>query len=327
MPTNLTPEFRHAEQEYKRASTPEEKTAALKQMLSTIPKHKGTEKMQADIKRRLAKLKDEIRQQTKKRGFSIHVDREGAGQVTIVGPPNSGKSSLIASLSGVELEIAAYPFTTQCPHPAMMAFEDVQIQLVDLPPVSRLHTESWVAGIVRISDLVVIVVDLGADDALEQVEETLEVLEASKVRLVGGEPNSEPWASIVEKPALMIGTKCDLSGGPDNAAALSELYGDRFELLTVSAETGEGLDEARRHVFQRLKLIRVYSKPPHHEAELDRPYVLAEGSSLQDFASLVHKDFAEKLKFARVWGEGKYDGQRINRDFVLSDRDVVELHI
>jgi len=327
MPTNLTPEYRKAEQELKRARSPEEKVAALNLMLSTIPKHKGTEKLQADIKRRLAKLRTQAEQQEKKRGFSIHVEREGAGQVAVVGPPNAGKSRLVAALSGVELEVADYPFTTQRPHPAMMPFEDVQVQLVDLPPVSAEHTESWIPGIVRNADLSLVVIDLSSPDALEQAEETLTILAKNKVELVGHVVDADGSASIVERQALLIGNKLDADGAADTAGLLAGIYDGRLPLRPVSAARGDGLEELRSQIYVLLRLVRVYSKPPHHEPEMDRPYVLPDGSTLHDFASRVHRDFADKLKFARVWGHGKFDGQRVNKDHVLCDKEVVELHM
>ncbi len=327
MPTNLTPEYRRAEQELKEARSPEEKVAALKLMLSTIPKHKGTEKLQADIKRRLAKLRSAAEQHEKRRGFSIHVEREGVGQVAVVGPPNTGKSRLVAALTGVELDVASYPFTTQRPHPAMMPYEDVQVQLVDLPPVSSVHTESWIPGIVRNADLSLVVVDLAADEALEQADETLGILEGSKVRLVGHRVVADGSARVAERQALLVGNKLDAAGAAGTAEALAELFEGKLPLWPVSAERGGGVEELRAEIFGLLKLVRVYSKPPHHEPEMDKPYVLPAGSTLCDFASRVHRDFADKLKFARVWGHGKFDGQRVNKDHVLGDRDVVELHI
>jgi ribosome-interacting GTPase 1 len=296
-------------------------------MLSTIPKHKGTEKLQADIKRRLAKLKNEAQQQERKRGFSIHVEREGAGQVAVLGPPNAGKSRLVQELSGVELEVADYPFTTQRPHPAMMPFEDVQVQLVDLPPVSPIHTESWVPGIARNADLVLLVVDLSAADVLEQADDTLRMLEAGKLRLVPHKVTPDGNASIAEKRTLFVGSKRDEAGAGENLEALSEIYAGRLGFLPVSATSREDVESLRRTIFSALDLVRVYSKPPHHEPEMQRPYVLPAGSTLLDFASEVHRDFVEKLKFARVWGEGKFDGQRVNKDYLVADRDVIELHL
>lgn len=327
MPANLTPEYREAEQQFRRAGNSEEKLAALKLMLSKVPKHKGTEKLQADIKRRIARLNDQVQRQAKRKGFAVHVDREGAAQVVVVGPPNTGKSRLVAALTGVALEVAPYPYTTQQPFPAMMPYEDIQIQLVDLPPISAMHTENWISGIVRTSDAALLVVDLASPDLLERIEEVLAILESSKVRLVGKAVEQEAWASIALKQCLLVGTKLDLPDADGNREVLADLFRERFGISTVSGETLQNVEELRDTIFRMLCLVRIYSKPPHQEADRTKPFVLREGSTLRDFAVAVHIDFAERLKFARVWGHGKFDGQRINRDYRLCDRDVIELHL
>ena len=327
MPANLTPEYLEAEKLFKEASTPEEKLVALKRMLTTIPKHKGTDRLQGDIKKRIAKMRQLVETRTRKKGFSITVEREGAGQVAVVGPPNSGKSQLVRELSGVDVEVAPYPYTTQQPAPAMMPYEDILIQLVDLPPVCSTHTETWLPQIVRTTDAAVLVVDLGSEEVLDEIEDALTVLEDRKVRLVGGEPASDAWASVVEKKTLLVGAKVDLPGAEETWSALSDLYGERFKGLPVSTETLENVEEVRSRIFGMLRLVRVYSKPPHHEADRSRPFVLGVGSTLLDFARTVHHDFEDKLKFARVWGHGKFEGQRINKDYTLVDGDVIELHV
>jgi hypothetical protein len=327
MPANLTPEYRAAEQQLMQAKTPAEKLAALRLMLSRIPKHKGTDKLQADLKRRIARLNDEIRSQTKQKGFAVHVEREGAAQVVILGPPNTGKSRLVSALTGVALEAAPYPFTTQRPAPAMMPYEDIQIQLVDLPPVSAEHTEAGVFGIVRAADAALLVADLSAADVLDRIEEVITALDLSKLKLARDAVESDPSASVAWKQCRLIGAKLDLPGSRGNLEVLEEFYGERFGISAVSSETGENVEALRATIFQMLRLVRVYSKPPHEPADLRKPFVLREGSTLRDFANTVHHDFAERLNLARVWGHGKFEGQRINRDYTLCDRDVIELHL
>lgn len=327
MPANLSPEYREAEAELKRAQTPHEKLAALKAMLSAIPKHKGTEKMQADLKRRIASLKDDVKSAGKKKGFAVHVEKHGGAQVAIVGAPNTGKTQLVAALTDTELEVGNYPFTTRMPTPAMMPFEDIQIQLVDLPAVSSTFMEPWLPGLVRNADAVLFVVDLASDELLDGIEDCLAVLDGRKIVLVGDASDADPWASVAEKQTWMVGTRADLESATDNLAVVRELYGERFTIDAVSGATGDGLEALRKLLFERLELVRVYSKIPQREPDYSRPFVLKRGSTLADLALMVHHDFAEKLKFARVWGEGKYDGQRINRDYVLGDKDVVEMHM
>ena len=327
MPANLTPDYHRAEVEYKQTSTPQERVEGLKKMLAAIPKHKGTDKMQADLKKRLAQAREEVQKAGKKKGFSVKVEKEGGAQISVVGPPNAGKSSLVSILSNTSLDVAAYPFTTRTPHPAMMPFNDFKIQLVDLPPVCSQHMEFWVPNIIRVSDFVMIVVDLASPDVLDELEDTLNVLEQNKTRLAKNHPGENFWASIVERQAWLVGSKLDLPGARDNWKALKELYFDRFGLSAVSAVTGEKVELLKNELVTALDIIRVYSKRPGHEAEYENPFILRRGSTLMDFAHQVHKDFAENLKFARIWGFGKFDGQRVNRDYILDDKDVIEMHI
>lgn len=326
MPANLTPEYLDAEERFKAAKTTPEKTAAVEEMLRTIPKHKGTEKMQADLKRRLSKLRGEAH---KKGGAKAappvsYVEKEGAGQVALVGPPNTGKSALLARLTHATPEVADYPFTTRLPQPGMMSFENIQIQLVDLPPLHPEFGEAWLPQAIRNADAAALVVDLAAPEVLEQVSDTLALLEKSKTLLGAG---TEPLGTgFVRKPALLVGTKLDLPGTRDTWAALGELWRSRFMLHALSTVTGEGTEEFRRAVFDLLGIVRVYTKAPGKKADLTAPFVLPRGSTVLAVAERVHKDIAAHLKFARVWGHSKFNGQMVQRDTVVEDSDVVEFH-
>ncbi len=325
MPANLTPDYREAERQYRQARGPEEKLAALRRMLATIPKHKGTEKLQADIKQRISRLNEALQRQAHRKGFAVRVEREGAGQVVVVGPPNAGKSSLVRALTGVETEVADYPYTTRKPVPAMMPYRDVRVQLVDMPPVSSAHVEDWIPNLVRTCDAALLVADLGTDEVLEQVEDCLAALEARKIRLVGAVSEPDPWASIAEKRARLVAAKADAAGARERWDALAALYAERLPALAVSAATAQGLEALREEIFALLDRIRVYSKRPGHTAERE-PFVLPRGSTVLDFAREVHGELAERLAYARIWGEGKFDGQRVQKDHVLGDGDIVELH-
>lgn len=315
MPANLTAAYLSAEQAYKQAQTPQEKIAALEEMFSELPKHKGTEKMQADIRRRLAEARRES-QRSKKAGShgppAYIVHREGAGQVALLGPPNAGKSQLVASLTHAHTAVADYPFTTRLPVPGMMMFEDVPIQLVDMPAISAEFMEPWMSQVVRSANLRVLVADPNDADVLGEIEFILSTLDS--------------WR--IPAPALLLATKQDLDGAEANLLALKELYGERFRFLGVSAITGVGLDEFRRLAFEGLEVVRFYSKPPGKKPDLGVPYVLKRGSTVQDAASHVHRDFAEHLKFARLFGPAHaHEGLMVERGHVVEDGDVLEFHL
>jgi ribosome-interacting GTPase 1 len=324
MAANLTPEYLEAERAFKSANTTGNEIEALERMLASIPRHKGTEKLQADLKRRLSKLRSgQERRPVSRAGLIHHVGKEGAGQVVLIGPPNSGKSQLLRSLTHAAPEVADYPFATRAPLPGMMAFEDVQIQLVDLPPVHPDFPESWLYQLIRNADAALLVVDLSDPDLLEDLETTLAEMHKAKVKLDGG-PIPEPgWIAL---PTLLVGNKSEESTATEDFEILKELYGSRFTIFRVSAQTGDALTELRHALFDLLALVRVYTKIPGKKAKLASPYVLRRGSHLMDLAALVHHDFVTQLKFARVWGHGKFEGQMIDRDYLLADKDVVELH-
>jgi uncharacterized protein len=314
VPANLTPEYFAAEQAYKHAETPQEKIAALEQMFAVLPKHKGTEKMQADIKRRLSETRRES-QRIRKAGThstpAYLVRRQGAGQVALLGPPNSGKSQLVRALTHARPEVADYPFTTRMPAPGMMSFEDVQIQLIDLPPISAEFMESWLPQVVRSAHLSALVVDPNDPDVLGEIDFILTTLERWSVR----------------PPTLLVGNKIDLPGAVENFRAVEDLYHERFRSIGVSALTSAGLGDFARVLFNALNVVRFYSKAPGAKADLEVPYVLPRGSSVEDAAGHVHRDFAEHFRYARLFRRSHlHDGLMVERTHVVEDGDILEFH-
>lgn len=326
MPANLPPQYFDAEKRFREAKTPAEKAAALEAMLAIMPHHKGTDKLRADLRRRLSKLKEE--QEHRKggsRGALFSVKREGAGQAALVGTPNAGKSQLLAALTHAEPEIADYPFTTQVPQAGMMAFENIQIQLVDLPPLTVDHTEPWAFNIMRNADCLLLVLDLGQDPVTE-LETIREVLRAQRIVLQGDAGGDGETDAFIKK-YLLLGNKGDLPRSGENAAIFKECYGERFPLVTVSAKEGTEVEGLRQQLFSLLDILRVYSKRPGHEADPGAPIILKQGSTVLDLAKEIHKDFVAKLQYARLWGSGRFDGQRVQRDYILRDGDIIELHM
>ena len=337
MPANLSPEYKAAEATFRKAREPQERLACLREMLRTIPKHKGTDHLQADIKHRIKELSEEI--DTPKKGPArtgpSHVVRpEGAAQLALIGPPNSGKSSLHTRLSGSNAHVAAYPFTTQEPQAGMMAHEDVHIELVDLPPVSPEHPVPWLATTLQTADACLLVVDLSEPACVEQVQALHAVLRQKRVTLTdswggpaGGSNAGDEDPFALRLPALMLANKADLIADMEaEVQVFRELTGLRYSAMAISATTGHGLGELGPWLFDHLGIVRVYTKTPGKPADKERPFTLRRGQKIEDVARLVHKDLAHSLKYARVWGKSGFGGQQVGREHPLADGDIIELH-
>jgi hypothetical protein len=296
-------------------------------MLRVIPKHKGTDHMQADLKRRIAQIRKESAKKGGRGGFSYVIPREGAGQVALVGLPNSGKSSLVRALTHATPAVGEYPFTTREPVPGMMRFEDVAFQLVDLPPVSPEHVEPWVFDLVRHADLAWIVAD--GRTAPEDVEAVLGLLSARHLRLApAGSAAADQAVAEPDtlRPAIVVVTGVDR---PEVAASLDtidELLERRWPMGGVSSVTGAGLDALRALTFRAFGIIRVYTKQPGKPPDRSAPFTLPHGATVGDLAERIHKDLLREMTFARVWGTSAFDGQAVQKDHVLAEGDVVELH-
>ena len=327
MPANLTQQYHKAEAAYRRAESPEEELECLQTMLRELPKHKGTDKLQAELKQKISKAKKSSQQEKKGKRSGFRLPRQGAGRGVIIGGPNAGKSSLLAALTRAAPQIAPYPFTTHEPQPGMMPWEDVTVQLVDTPPITGDVFDPVVQGLIRGADVVLLAVDLGSDDGVEQFQEVLGQVTEGKTRLGRETYLDEQDIGVVYTKTFLVLNKIDDPEADDREALLGEFCDVDFETFRVSAETGAGLDELREAIYRSLDVVRVYTKMPNQKAaDYDKPYTLPRGGTLHDVALLIHKDFAENLKFARVWGSEVHDGTQVKGDYVLTDKDVVELH-
>jgi hypothetical protein len=336
MPANLTPQYLAAEQRFKDAVTAAEKIEALEQMMAVMPKHKGTEKLQADLRRRLAKLRNETgkRHGVSKASALYSVEREGAGQVVLLGGPNAGKSSLLARMTNATPEIGDFPFTTRLPQSGMMPYENIKIQLVDMPPLDPNFYEPWMGSIVRQADLVLLTADLGTEELLDEIEGVRALLDSSKIRLSGNRGSEAGQGQIVFRRTLVAANKCDAPAAPAHLEILREFFGNQFAIQPTSAVSGEGLETLRQMIFDALDIIRVHTKIPGKKVDLSSPpFVLKHGSTVLDAARAVHREFVHSLKFAKVWSPGtsshslKYEGQMVERTHPLEDGDILELHI
>jgi len=329
MPANLPPEYHKIEAELRTAKTPEEKIDIYERLIRVIPHHKGTDKLIAMYRQKIAKAREEgeRRASMAKHAPTHKIEKSGAGQVVLAGPPNSGKSSLVKALTGADVEVAEYPFTTRSPAPFMMPFENVKVQLIDTPPMTGELVETWFPELVKMADAVMLVADLTDPDAAATLEGIVGRLKERKVELVRADADIPPPYFPFRKRTVLAANKIDAEGAPRAFEDLGMLLDGPYERLAVSATDGRGLETLRRTVFGLLRVVRVYSKIPGKKPEKDSPFTLKVGSTVLDMAKAVHKDFSEKLQYARVWNAAGLDGLRVNRDYVLADEDVVELHI
>jgi len=328
MPTNLPPEALEAEERYRAAKTAAERIARLEEFISAIPKHKGTDRLRADLRRRLSKLKTapQARKGASRQDSAFHIDKEGAGQVVVVGPANVGKSALVATLTNATPEVADFPYTTWKPTPGMMLLENVQIQLIDTPPLDRAYVEPELLDLIRRSDLILLVVDLQTDP-VQQLEDTIALLEEHRIL-----PHhlKDPYVEqqrLTFIPLLVLVNKYDDENYDEDFEICCELLEEEWPMIPASATTGCNLERLKQCLFERLEIIRVYARPPGREPDLSAPFILKKGSTVEEFAGQIHQDFFENLKTARVWGNVVYDGQMVRRDHVLHDGDVVELRM
>jgi ribosome-interacting GTPase 1 len=343
MPANLSPDYKKAEQAFRAARDETDRLVCLKEMLRTVPKHKGTEHLQADIKSRIKQLTEDLAGPKKgaSRTGPVHSIRpDGAAQIALIGPPNSGKSSLHAALTGSRAEIGPYPHTTHEPLPGMLPYADIHLQLVDLPPVDDDYMESWYSNALQPADAALLIIDIAEPACAEQVLAIIARLETKRITLsshwpgIDGAQPLEPDADDaapdpfrIYLPTLLVANKCDMDSDPEAIAILKELTDVDFPAVCVSVINSDGLDAIGDFLFKGLGVVRVYTKAPGKPPEMKRPFTVRTGASVLDVAQLVHKDIAGSLRYARAWGSGVFDGQQVGPEHVLCDGDVIELHM
>ncbi|MFV0444191.1 MAG: GTPase [Planctomycetaceae bacterium] len=328
MPANLTPQYQKAETAYRRAQTAAEKVACLEEMLQLIPKHKGTEKLQADLKTRLKETKAEQQAEAKapKPGKTYKFPRQGAGTIIILGAPNAGKSRILKELTNAEPAVAEYPFSTHEPMPGMMKWEDVVVQLIDTPPVASGHVEPYLINFVRSADAVVLAFDGSGDDAPEQTAEVLQLLHDRKTRLAEETGLSEEDLGVVLVKTLLVVTRGHDPDADARLDLLRELTEIPCPILKVDLDDEASRESLRMAIYDLLGVMRLYTKKPGKPAAYESPFTIRIGGTVEELAGEVHRDLAASLKHARIWGTSALEGQTVGRDHVLEDRDMVELH-
>ncbi len=336
MPTNVTPEFRKLQDQYRRARDPKERLELLSELLRVLPKHKGTEHLRAELRTKQKELIEQLTGPPKgaaRTGPQVAFHREGAAQIALIGPPNSGKSAVHARLTGSHSISEPYPFATRHPIPGMFPHAGIAFQLIDVPSLAPGHPVPYITNTLHNADGALLIVDLSEPGVLERTEATLGLLADRKIDLVAdwsGQPVVFDDAEDLFRlrlPTLLVANKADQITDPAaELEALEELLGVDFPTMAVSADTGAGLDQLGSWLFHQLGVVRVHTKVPGQDPDLDHPFALREGDTVLDLARLIHRDVARDFRFARVWGSTTFDGQQVGRDHLLVDGDVVEIH-
>jgi len=329
MPTNLPADYFNAQERFRSATTTEDKIKYLEEMMGTIPKHKGTDHLRADLRKKLSKLKSAAtsKKTTKKQVSAYHINKEGPGQIIIIGTTNVGKSSLVANQTNADPEVSEVPFTTWTAMPGMMMIDNIQVQVIDTPPISEEYIDPEFLNLIRRVDLLLIMIDLHAHP-VQQLEFVYQKLQENRIAPKYLEGQIEVEEFLLHVPTLVVVNKFDSEEYEEHYQIFQELLGQEYPMVPVSVKTGYNIDTLKRMIFEKLNVIRVYSKAPGKDVDKTSPFVVDQGIQLGEFAGKVHKDFQENLKSAKIWGtSADFPGQMVSRDHVLEDEDVVELQI
>ncbi|KAA3632020.1 MAG: TGS domain-containing protein [Calditrichaeota bacterium] len=331
MPANLPPQYYELERAFKEELDPREKLRMAEELLRMMPKHKGTDKLQADMKSKISKLKKEIEGGGKSHGAKQvkaldHIEKEGAGQIIFIGPPNCGKSSLVDALTAAKPLIADYPYATREPLPGMCEYDTVQLQLIDTPPISTELFESYMNGLIRNADLVVLIADLESEKMIEDLQYIVEQLKERRIILKKDRSESPEDVRLSYRPTIICAHKEYEDEDGSKRKKITEIFPD-FKMVATSILDEDSLELLQKTMFEALDIIRIYTKPIGHDPDYNDPIILPIGGTVEDAAIGLHKDFAKKLKFAKIWGEGKFDGQKVQSDYVLADKDILEFHM
>lgn len=317
MPANLPPTYYKLKHQHEAAKTDEERLSLLEEMLRIVPKHKGSEKVVSDIRRRIARHKKGPTEKggkgAGKRSYSEHIPKQGAGQIVLLGPPNGGKSQLLSNFTNAKPEVSPTPYTTTMPTVGMLRYENIQFQLIDTPSIMPDFISQTVLTLTRNADLALPIVSLASDNLLDDLDMVVVFLK-------------EAGWDTPENGHLVVANQLDAIGAEERLEILKEFYEDTFQIYPISAETGAGKDILSQAIYSELDILRIYPKAPGKAIERDDPIVLPTGSTVLDAAVGLHKDFAE-FRFARIWGPEWHNGQSVGRNDVVYDGDIVEFHL
>lgn len=317
MPANLPRSYHKKEAQLRFAQTHEEKISILKEMLAIMPHHKGTDRLRAELNTKIAKLKKESHKKRKIYRHDIYtVAKDGIGQVVLMGPPNAGKSTILSKLTNAKPAIAPYPYTTQKPNVGMIEFENIKIQLVDTPPLYEKFHPPWLFALGRSSDLLIGVIG-ASKKASYELERFLIRLEEGNMFLQSRD--FYKGEDLMPKYGFIIITRTVES----LLTSFREKYSKRLDI--ISSSENEDFSLLKKRIYESLSVIRIYTKPPGKDADFSEPVVLEKGSNVLDAAYVIHKDFAEKMKYTRLW-RGNIHSRHVGTEEVLEEGDIVEFH-
>lgn len=304
MPANLPPQFFKLQEKLKKTKNVEEKIEILKEMLAICPKHKGTERVQEEIKSKISKLRKTLPKKIKREQIYF-VEKEGGGQVILIGPPNSGKTSLLNLICKTNFEVGDYPFTTKLPTPGMFLYQNVLIQLVDTPPLTKDFHPGWMKSLVRQADLILILLDLEKDPK-ENLKEILDIF--------------EEW-EIEKEKMLIVGNKFE----SDISKRSFEILKENFNIFPISVKEKVNIEKLKEKIFQSLNIIRVYSKEPKKEVDFEKPWILKKGTKLIEWVEEINKEMVKKFQGAKLYKKDLKSFQLVGKDYILEDGDIIEI--
>jgi uncharacterized protein len=328
MPANLTPQYQRAELQFRRAQSTAERLAAVELMLQLIPKHKGSEKLQAELKTRLKMLRSELAAEKlapKGAGKSYRITRQGAATLVVLGPPNVGKSRLLQVLTQATPEVADYPFTTREPSPGMCEHAGLSIQLIDTPPMAEAALEPALFNLIRASDGVILMGHGRSAQTPSELQRVIEQLHLRHTRL-GQQTGFDPeHFGVVELRTLLLLTHAPVVDDVARWSAEQQRLRGCLEVLCVDLAQPATLGPLREALVRLADVIRVFTKPPGQPVDHQHPLTFPRGSSVAEVAEAIHHDLAARVKTARLWPAGVATPRTVGREHLVADGDIVEL--
>ncbi len=299
--TNQSPFYKKAEENFLKAETDEDRLYWLDEMIKECPKHKSSEKMLSNLKTRRIKLMEKIDRIKKSKKSSASKDsiKKSDMQAVLIGFTNSGKSSLLKTLTNSTPIVSPVPFTTQHPIQGMLNYEGVQIQIIDQ---ASLKNENFDIGIVNNTDLLLIVVT-----SAEEIQEVLKFTERSRAK------------------KIIVFNKSDLHNEAEKRKISANLNSKKYNYILTSTLTGEGIKELKEKIFNSFERVRIYLKEPGKEPS-KIPMILKPGSTIKDVVEKISKQMLSTISEIHIWGpSSKFPNQKVGLNHLIKDKDIIEL--